>query len=152
MFEDIFEVLSTQYRKAREMLAAMRNIPPQETSERRKMGLDLARELISLDEAEAQVLYKRLEEFDQLRSTVRQYREKQNQIDEAVWRLLNMDPDDPDWQTRLSELSDKLEEHIANEEENLFQSAAEVLAKDEARAMVETYLPLQDRRRHQVQP
>src|SRR5690625_2042116 len=152
MPRDIFDILAGQHEETRKLVAALADIPPQKATQRRRMGQRLARELISLDETEAQVLYRRLETFDdELRVAEGRHRDEQNRVDDAVWRLLNMNPDDPDWRGRLAELARELDGHIANEVKERFPKAREVLDKGEAKAMVETYIPLQDRRKHQIQ-
>lgn len=152
MGEDIFDILVAQNTKAEQTLAALVKIPAQRPAERRRMGQELARDLIPRIEAEAQVLDKRLAQIDELRDAVARHHAERERIGEAVWRLLNIDPDDPDWAARLSELTRDMKSLFTDEENHLFPEARKWLDKDEAKDFGEVYISLRDRRKHQVQP
>ncbi len=62
-----------------------------------------------------------------------------HEIDELIEALDNTEFSDPSWLTKLKKLKDKVEHHLADEEQAFFQRAGKVLDKSEKSQLADEY-------------
>ncbi|MCG7539243.1 hemerythrin domain-containing protein [Pseudoalteromonas sp. OF7H-1] len=62
-----------------------------------------------------------------------------HEIDELIEALDNTEFSDPSWLTKLKKLKDKVEHHLADEEQAFFQRAGKVLDKSEKSKLADEY-------------
>jgi len=75
---------------------------------------------------EEEIFYPALEQFSETRELVRDAFREHEQMDELLTQLAGLDPVEEEFQELLSELRDSLDQHIEEEEGELFPKAEEV--------------------------
>lgn len=75
---------------------------------------------------EEEIFYPALEQFNETRDLVRQSYRAHEQVDELLAQLGNLDPIDEAFQELLLELRDSLDQHIEEEEGEMFPQAEEL--------------------------
>jgi hypothetical protein len=132
MTKTIYEVLTQQHEEAITLLDQLAASTTDDARLRREKGHKVAIALIVHHAGESATLHERLSEFDELADRLAEHQEEHEEADEALNALLQTDVGDASWIKQLKEIKRHLEEHIADEEENLFPEARDRLDEEEA--------------------
>jgi len=133
---DIYEILADDHRQAEELFVA---IDDAELPERGPLLEQLRAELLRHAEAEKQVFYRRLAAHPDAAAVVGESLEDHAEIERMLDDLVAMDPASPDWLDMVHELQDSVQAHVAEEEDELFPLARDVLRAAEAERMVRAF-------------
>ncbi|MDN5864252.1 MAG: hemerythrin domain-containing protein [Gammaproteobacteria bacterium] len=147
MAETIYRILRREHDEARETLRQLADSTTEDAQMRRDKATDMAIDLISHNEAEAQILYQRLMKFEDLREDVEEHLAEHEEANEELRALLDMDAADEQWIESLKELKRAIEQHIEYEEEDLFFEAKYYIEEEEAEKLAVRYEAEQSRRR-----
>lgn len=94
------------------------------------------REMLTLHtNLEEQIFYLALEEFDELAEEVAQAYAAHEQVDQLLGELFAISPAVPEFQETLAELKDILQDHIEQEEQELFTQAEELCGQSRLEEM-----------------
>lgn len=148
MAKDIYAVLSDAHAAAKKLLDKLAQSPQEDARLRRDKGIEVAAELISRNEAESGVLYRRLMKFDDLRGHVERH---QSEYREANWELrylMRMDVEDS--ACLGQKIRAVIEERIADTEGWPFSRARRHRDDHEAKALAEEFKREQARQKESL--
>ena len=109
------------------------------TEPRKEYYAALKKELKQHEVAEERHFYMPLMENDSTIADSRHGIAEHHQIDELLANLDETDMSSPVWLKTLKELQEKVEHHLAEEEQEFFQKAGKVFSKTEKQELAEEY-------------
>lgn len=77
-------------------------------------------------QAEEQVFYPAMREFEETRELIVEAIEEHQTVDQILEEMSMLSPNDDDFQDRLEELKENLEHHMSEEEDEMFPKAEEL--------------------------
>jgi iron-sulfur cluster repair protein YtfE (RIC family) len=77
-------------------------------------------------QAEEQIFYPAMQEFDETREQITEAIEEHQAVDQLLEEMTELSPEDEEFQTKLAELRENLEHHMEEEEDELFPKAEEL--------------------------
>jgi iron-sulfur cluster repair protein YtfE (RIC family) len=77
-------------------------------------------------QAEEQVFYPVMREFDETRDQIAEAIEEHQAVDQLLNEMAELSPEDDEFQEKLEELRENLEHHMEEEEDDLFPKAEEL--------------------------
>ncbi|MGE0132922.1 MAG: hemerythrin domain-containing protein [Blastocatellales bacterium] len=95
---------------------------------------------------EEEVFYPSMKDFDESRDLVREFHKEHNQIDQLLSRLSTMAPNVEEFQGILSELRERIERHVDEEENELFPLAEELCGESILQEMGRQMQTIKDHR------
>jgi len=122
----IFEALRQDHEKQRLLLKILAETSGN-TAARREYYEELKAQLESHAVAEERYFYSQLLEKDATVDLTRHGIAEHHEIDELLEKLDDTDMSSPAWLRHLKNLQDKVEHHLADEEQEFFQVAGKVL-------------------------
>jgi hypothetical protein len=124
---NIFEALRVSHETQRALSARLLASEPG-TPERRRVFLDLKRELLAHETAEERCFYVPLFEHDATVDAARHGVAEHHEMDEMVEGLEEQELNSPGWMAGAKKLCEKIEHHLKEEETKFFQEAGKVLS------------------------
>ncbi|BFT30192.1 hemerythrin domain-containing protein [Alteromonas sp. D210916BOD_24] len=122
----IFEALRQDHEKQRLLLKILAETSG-DTAARREYFNELKAQLESHAVAEERHFYTHLLEKDETIALTRHGIAEHHEIDELIEKLEDTDMSSPAWLRHLKSLQEKVEHHLADEEQEFFQVAGKVL-------------------------
>lgn len=110
-----------------------------DTPERKRLFLDLRRELAAHETAEERCFYAPLIEHDATVDVSRHGIAEHHEMDEMVEDLQKLDMASPTWLVKARALHHKLHHHLDEEEQKFFQLAGKVLSDAQKTALAKDY-------------
>lgn len=110
-----------------------------DTPERKRLFLDLRRELSAHETAEERCFYAPLMESDAAVDVARHGIAEHHEMDEMVEELQELDMASPGWLAKARALHHKLHHHLDEEEQKFFQLAGKVLTQAQKTALAKEY-------------
>lgn len=138
----IYEFLKKDHEVVKQLLEQLLESSPNATKRRRDLLQRLHDEIIPHMRAEEKVLYDPLKDISGMEDAVLDAYEEHINVESILRELETMDPSIDRWSAKVKVLKESLENHIKEEEEELFNSARQVLASDEAEMMGEAFKKL----------
>ena len=111
-----------------------------EPQERRNLFARVRQELLSHARAEEQEFYSRLRDRPETRDLVQHSLEEHRRVEEMVELMHRSDPGTEEWTSSASRLADAVQEHVKEEEHELFPKAKHLVSSQDADLMKERYL------------
>lgn len=138
--QTIFEALSRDHRTVSSILQQI-EADPQDVEQVRGLFLVLKNELLAHSYAEDEVVYERLVETEdeQLTDLIEKARAEHSAIEELLSEMEGMAPSATEWSARLGSLRDMIEQHVREEEGEVFERASEVIGGDEQRELAHEF-------------
>jgi hemerythrin superfamily protein len=102
----------------------------------------IRKELLSHAEAEERVFYAPLREFDQMRSMIRHAQEEHEQVKSMLEELNDGEYADPAWMDAFKVLMKNVQAHVAEEENEIFPKAKDLLSKERVEQMEEQFVAM----------
>lgn len=139
--ETIYEVLEREHREVRDLISKLENAHGNE--ERRSLVDRLHMELLAHAQAESETLYAALGEFDETREQVEEFERDHDVMRRQLEDLDDLHPTDhasESWQAKLEDLRTHVEQHVEEEEEDLFDEAGNLLTNEQAQDLARQFL------------
>lgn len=128
---DVFELLEKDHEKVKGLLAKLAATSDGAAKSREGLFKELATELALHSKAEEMIVYPRLKEFDELRDMVMEGIDEHQEAEQLLGELADLAKDDPQWGGKLKELTQALEHHVKEEEDELFPEARDLIDANE---------------------
>ncbi len=135
---NIFEALRVSHQMQR-ALADQLVATSGDTPERKRIFLDLRRELAAHETAEERCFYAPLMEHDAAVDTSRHGIAEHHEMDEMVEELMELEMSSPAWLTKARALHHKVHHHLDEEEQKFFQLAGKVFSAAQKTALAQEY-------------
>ncbi|MGZ8409513.1 MAG: hemerythrin domain-containing protein [Hyphomicrobium sp.] len=139
---DIYELLSKDHNKAKELIEKIQSTPEGSEKERQKLFLELKQELEVHTSFEENVFYPQAREKTGMDEKVEDALEEHDEAKQLLEALADMDPSSEEWMETIEELADALGHHIKDEEQELFPAARKKLDPTEADKMGREYMEM----------
>ncbi len=121
------EFLSNDHEEALDLIEELENLTEEELDNDEQLFNELREALQLHTRMEESFLYPPLEKFDQTRDIIEQsYKEHQT----VIQLLGRMDPGNDNWEEQLTELRENIEDHVDEEENEMFPLAEGLLGGD----------------------
>jgi hemerythrin superfamily protein len=146
---DIFEHLKTDHRKVADIMSRIQSASA--ADERVRLFGELKDELVRHSKAEDQTFYSFLERFEEMEDLIAEAREDHQMIDTLLSEIDSLSADGSsaeEWTARFEELKECVEDHVDQEETEIFEEARELI-DDNAANDLERRMAVNER---QVQP
>jgi len=95
--------------------------------------------LILHSKAEDKVFYSALRAHGEARDLVQHAKTEHKKVEDLLEEISGLDPQGDDFQTRLEELRSAIEDHVKEEEREMFDLARKLITNDEARRLDESF-------------
>lgn len=135
---NIFEALRISHTLQR-ALAEQLIATSGDTPERKRIFLDLKRELAAHETAEERCFYAPLLEHDAAVDTSRHGIAEHHEMDEMVEELEDMEMSSSAWLTKARALHHKVNHHLDEEEQKFFQLAGKIFSEAQKTALAKEY-------------
>ena len=135
---NIFEALRVSHQTQRALSARLLASEP-DSPERRRVFLDLKRELLAHETAEERCFYVPLIEHDTTLDAARHAIAEHHEMDEMMEDLEGQELNAPGWMAGAKRLCEKVEHHLQEEESRFFQEAGKVLSDAQKRSLAKDY-------------
>lgn len=134
---NLFEILHRDHDKVAELFGKLENLFGTEEARREHLFQTLLRELDIHSRAEEKFFYSRLKGEEETRELVLESLDDHKDLKKALDDLDAMDKGTEEWAVRLKACRAIVQDHVAQEENELFPRARRLLGEDEAAAMAE---------------
>jgi hemerythrin superfamily protein len=132
---DIFNLLKEDHDKVKNLFQKLEKT--EETSERDELFGQLEHELTIHSRLEEEHFYPALEHDPRTKDLISEALKEHKQVDQVLEDLMDMLPDDGDWDETLKELNRLVEHHVTEEENTMFPKARQVLGEEKAQELAE---------------
>lgn len=110
-----------------------------ESEERKKLWEDLKKELEVHEVAEERYFYSPLIDTDKMQEDARHGMAEHHEMDEMIEELDDTDMSSPGWMATLKKLTEKVEHHLKDEEEEFFKKAKTIYSEEEGKSLAKSY-------------
>jgi hemerythrin superfamily protein len=126
---DATTLLAEDHDIVRELFSDLAELGPKDAAERRALLEEIRRELEVHARVEEDVFYPAVRRLpdENAKDLVEESLEQHDEVRILVEELAQLDPADPDFEDRLTELEDVVEQHAEEEENEIFPIAREKL-------------------------
>lgn len=132
-----FELLKEDHQKAKSLFEKLGETTERASKTRRELFEKLKHELEVHTKIEEQIFYPALKEADETREITLEAIEEHHVVKQLLQELTSLEPESEQWTAKLKVLQENVEHHIEEEEKEMFQSAREVLSKEQTEALGE---------------
>ncbi len=131
-----FEILIKDHREVDALIAQLEQTNGQTFNSSNKQTFETLRESLTIHaEAEEQIVYPALEEFDETEEQAEHSYDEHAEVKSMLAQLGELEPSSKEFQTVLSELKESIQHHVREEENELFPKGEELLSESELEAM-----------------
>lgn len=137
----ILKELKADHREIQSLCKKLKKADDPSSADARANFEKLREKVISHSKAEEAVFYRLLKKKaqedsnDELKDLVLEGFEEHHVVDRLLKELTDLDPSNERWKAKMSVLSELLDHHIEEEEDEMFDEAKSELEKDELRAL-----------------
>jgi len=137
----VFETLSEQHRQA---LVLLRGAGTPQPAPKRRESWDAARRwLLSHERAEMETVFSALEGYAAGDALLKAHTQQAIELESAIHQLESTDVESDTWIERLHDVMALLDDHVRDEEHELFQRAQELLGENTARELEAPFMARQ---------
>ena len=136
---DIYSVLKQDHDDVKKMLKQLGDTSEKAVKTRSKGFAKLKAELSAHSRAEEEVFYAALKDQDKTRDQVLEGEQEHHMVDVLLEEMSALDVDDEQWTAKLSVLTEQVEHHVEEEEQDLFGKAKGILNDEQAKALAEEF-------------
>ncbi|MDQ3178965.1 MAG: hemerythrin domain-containing protein [Acidobacteriota bacterium] len=131
-----FEILIKDHREVDALMAQLEKAKGQTSNSSNKQTFEKLRESLTIHaEAEEQIVYPALEEFDETEEQAEHSYDEHAEVKSMLAQMGELEPGSEEFQTVLSELKESVQHHVKEEENELFPKGEELLSESELEAM-----------------
>ena len=134
---NLYDLLHDDHEKVKGLFQQLEVIRESESAKRERVFSSLFQEVDVHAMAEERFFYSRLKNDEDTRELALEAMDEHKVITRLMEELDAMDKGSPEWRARLKVLRQDVEQHIRDEETELFPQARKVLDEDEADAIAE---------------
>lgn len=109
------------------------------SEERKKLWIDLKKELEVHAVAEERFFYSPLIDTDKMQEDARHGMAEHHEMDELIEELDDTDMSSPHWSATIDKLIEKVKHHLKDEEEDFFKKAKGIYTEEEANSLSKSY-------------
>lgn len=131
----IYNLLKEDHDRVAELFEQLEERTQQAVKTREQTFATLKSELEAHSEAEQNVFYSALKEYDETRERVLESIQEHDQVNRRLTELGGMIKDTEEWMVELNALKEMIERHVQEEEDELFDLARQVLSSHQADAL-----------------
>ena len=147
---DVFNLLQEDHENVSLIFKKIESMGSTETEQtREQLFKELYTELTLHAEVEEDVVYPFFEEKQETASIVEESLHEHEEIETLLSELKAMRPDDEGWMSTLTELKEKVEHHVQEEEGEFFPTARTLISEDQAQRLGETVETMKEELRGQ---
>lgn len=128
-----------------EVAAMMKRISQSDGSTRDEVFPELRRNLLAHAHAEEQEFYSQLRNYAELEELVAQCIAEHKDVESQLDRLDTMDKHSDTWTELFERMQQAVEAHVDREEQELFPKARDLMTREEANEMFESYEDVEQR-------
>jgi iron-sulfur cluster repair protein YtfE (RIC family) len=139
---DIYELLSKDHNKVKELLEKIQSTPEGSEKARQKLFSELKQELEVHTTFEEKVFYPQAREKTGMDEKIEDAMEEHDEAKQLLEALADMEPSSEEWMETIEELADALSHHIKDEEQELFPAARKKVDPTEAEKMGREYMEM----------
>jgi hemerythrin superfamily protein len=121
------DLLIEDHQKVRQLFEQAQQI--RDNDQKKELFDQIDTELAVHAEIEETIFYSALEEHDELREMVREAREEHEQVEQLLLEIEDLATEDTDFSSQLAELQETVDQHVAEEEEEMFPKVREIFDK-----------------------
>lgn len=132
---DIIAYLKADHRKVAELLKQLEDTTERAEKTRTEVFAKLKKELEIHTTFEEQWFYPTLKQEELSEDLTREAYEEHHVIKTLLKEIESMDTTDPQWLAKLTVLSENIQHHVKEEEEDLFKKAKKVYSEEELDAL-----------------
>jgi hemerythrin superfamily protein len=121
------DLLIEDHQKVRQLFEQAQQI--RDNDQKKELFDQIDTELAVHAEIEETIFYPALEQHDELREMVREAREEHEQVEQLLLEIEDLATEDTDFSSQLAELQETVEQHVAEEEEEVFPKVREIFDK-----------------------
>lgn len=129
---DIFSIIKEDHEKVSDIFRQLKGAKDTAGS-REQLFAQLKEELELHSRAEEQVFYPALEEVEETRDLALDAREDHQLVSELLEELATTSKEGEEWAERLQVLEESVEDHVEEEESDIFEAARQLFSGDRAR-------------------
>lgn len=135
----IYDTLKKDHRAVSELLEKLLNTGDNEVGRRKELFNEIFQELKGHSEAEAEVMYSRLEDHKESRMKTLEGEEEHHLVEMTLAELAEEDKGNDRWLAKVQVLKELVEHHVEEEESELFEKAQKVFSKEEAEDLAQRF-------------
>lgn len=135
---NIFEAIRADHDIQRDLLDKLVETSG-DTKVRHSLFLKLKDELITHENAEEKIFYRPLIDAEMTRKKARHSIAEHHEMDELLEKLSDTEMDSSAWLVYAKQLKEKVEHHLEEEEQEVFQMAGKVLNETQKKELATTY-------------
>jgi hemerythrin superfamily protein len=127
---DIYTVITEDHRKVKELMEDI--LHAQSERDREEMMLKLQQDILSHAISEERTFYARLRKDEKLKQTISHAEEEHEEVEDLLQELTTISPAGEEWMELFKEIKQSLEQHIRQEEKEVFPLARKIITTQEA--------------------
>lgn len=132
---DIFSLIQEDHQKVRELFQQLKS----GSGNRDQLFSQLKEELELHTHAEEQVFYPVLQEVDVTQDMMEEAIGDHELVEELLEELATAPKDTEEWSEKLDVLQENVEEHVEEEESDIFEAARQILVGDQAQELAQRW-------------
>lgn len=148
---NIFETLKEDHNKVRELYKEIISIDPSKVEQRQEVFKSLKTEIVLHNEAEEETFYSPLNEYEQMESLLEDAQYDHQQAEALLAELDAIPVDQEDFEDKLDMLMELLNEHIEEEEGEIFDKARKALDEKQQEEMKTNFVRLKEKKKQTLQ-
>jgi hemerythrin superfamily protein len=129
------ELLKQDHREVESMIAELEGAGSEGGAAYVNTFQQLKQALTLHTQIEEQLLYPALEDFEETTDLVEESYDEHDEVDQILNDMTGLNPADEEFQELLAQLKDSIEQHVEEEESELFPQAEELLGEDALETM-----------------
>ena len=133
----IYQSLKNDHGKVQELMQTLKRGQGSESDQRTFETMKT--ELLVHAKAEEKVFYTALRQQREAQDLVQHAESEHKQVEETLAEMSRLDPQGDDFKSRLEELRAAIEDHVEEEESEIFDTARKLFSDDEARRLDERF-------------
>ena len=123
--DGIVQVLKSEHRALEDLLERL--AAEENETEASELVKQIKRELMAHSTAEDRVVYTTFEQNEEMEEDVEHARDEHSNIDEKLMAVVEADPGAADFKRKVQELTECVQHHVEDEEEELLPKASELM-------------------------
>jgi hemerythrin superfamily protein len=131
--EGIVQVLQAEHRVVEDLLERL--AAEDNEAEATELVKQIKRELMAHSTAEDRVVYSTIEQNEELEEDIEHARDEHSGIDEKLMAVAEADPTDADFKQKVQELTECVQHHVKDEEEEILPKASRFLDQESSREL-----------------
>ena len=132
---DAIALLKDDHKKVKELLEKLEKTGDGDVAERKDLFTRIRSEMEIHEAIEEEIFYPALKQHAEAREIVLEGYEEHHVVDILLGEMTDMDPGDERWMAKAKVMKENVEHHIEEEEDDMFDTARDVLDKSTLMAL-----------------